>query len=555
MKSDIEIAQRANMLPIEQVAEKLGLSRREISLYGDYKAKIDLNKVKNLPDKKGRLILVTAISPTPAGEGKTTTSIGLGDGLARMGKNVVLALREPSLGPVFGVKGGAAGGGYSQVVPMEDINLHFTGDLHAIGAANNLLAALVDNHIYQGNRLGIDPRRVTWKRCVDMNDRQLRFITDGLGGKANGTPREDGFDITVASEIMAVFCLAADLADLKERLSRIVVGYTYAGEPVTVGQLGAQGSLAALLKDAINPNLVQTLENTPCLIHGGPFANIAHGCNSAVATKLALKLGDYVVTEAGFGADLGAEKFLDIKCRMNGLTPNAVVIVATIRALKHHGGVAKTELNNENVAALEKGLANLGRHIHNIKDNFGLPCVVALNSFPSDTEAERQVVYAYCKEQGVECALSEVFAKGGEGGLELAQKVLDIMDDDAKINYAYDEDLTVDEKIKVLCSKIYGAKEVIFNKPALTMLKTLKANGYDKLPVCVAKTQYSFSDNASLLAAPTDFTMTVRELRLSAGAGFVVAVMGEIMTMPGLPKVPAALSIDVDENGVIKGLF
>ena len=555
MISDIEIAQAAEMLPIEEVAEKLGLSRKEISLYGDYKAKIDLNKVKNLPDKKGKLILVTAISPTPAGEGKTTTSIGLGDGLARMGKNVVLALREPSLGPVFGVKGGAAGGGYSQVVPMEDINLHFTGDLHAIGAANNLLAALVDNHIYQGNQLNIDPRRITWKRCVDMNDRQLRFITDGLGGRVNGTPREDGFDITVASEIMAVFCLASDLKDLKERLAKIVFGYTYANEPVTVGQLGVQGALASLLKDAINPNLVQTLEHTPCLIHGGPFANIAHGCNSAVATKLALKLGDYVVTEAGFGADLGAEKFLDIKCRMNDLSPNAVVIVATIRALKHHGGVAKTELNNENVQALTEGLANLGRHIHNIKNNFKLPCVVALNSFPTDTEAERQTVYEYCKSMGVECALSEVFAKGGEGGLELAEKVLAVMEDETEINFTYDADLTVDEKIKAVCTKIYGAENVTFAKSAQTMLKTLKAAGYDRLPVCIAKTQYSFSDNANLLAAPTGFTMNVRELRLSAGAGFVVAVMGEIMTMPGLSKTPAALNIDIDEDGKITGLF
>ena len=555
MRSDIEIAQAAEMLPIEEVAQKLGLSRKEISLYGDYKAKIDLNKVKNLPDRKGKLILVTAISPTPAGEGKTTTSIGLGDGLARLGKDVVLALREPSLGPVFGVKGGAAGGGYSQVVPMEDINLHFTGDLHAIGAANNLLAALIDNHIYQGNQLNIDPRRITWKRCVDMNDRQLRFITDGLGGRINGTPREDGFDITVASEIMAVFCLASDLADLKERLSKIVFGYTYANEPVTVGQLGVQGALASLLKDAINPNLVQTLEHTPCLIHGGPFANIAHGCNSAVATKLAMKLGEYVVTEAGFGADLGAEKFLDIKCRMNGLSPNAVVIVATIRALKHHGGVAKTELNNENVEALTTGLANLGRHIHNIKNNFKLPCVVALNSFPTDTEAERQTVYEYCKAMGVECALSEVFAKGGEGGLELAEKVLAVIEDETEINFTYDADLTVDEKIKAVCTKIYGAENVTFAKGAQTMLKTLKAAGYDRLPVCIAKTQYSFSDNANLLAAPSGFTMNVRELRLSAGAGFVVAVMGEIMTMPGLSKSPAALNIDIDEDGKITGLF
>ena len=555
MKSDIEIAQSANMLPIEQVAQKLGLSRGEISLYGDYKAKIDLNKVKNISDKHGKLILVTAISPTPAGEGKTTTSIGLGDSLARLGKDVVLALREPSLGPVFGVKGGAAGGGYSQVVPMEDINLHFTGDLHAIGAANNLLAALIDNHIYQGNQLNLDPRRITWKRCMDMNDRQLRFITDGLGGKANGTPREDGFDITVASEIMAVFCLASDLADLKMRLGKIVVGYTFAGEAVTVSQLGAAGALSALLKDAINPNLVQTLENTPCLIHGGPFANIAHGCNSAVATRLGLKLGDYVVTEAGFGADLGAEKFLDIKCRMNDLAPGAVVMVATVRALKHHGGVAKADLNNENLSALESGLSNLGRHIHNIKDNFGLPCVVALNSFPSDTQAERDLVYSYCEKLNVPCSLSEVFAKGGEGGLDLAQKVLSVLDENPIINFTYPEDITVDEKIKAICTKIYGAKDVTFAKPAQTMLKTLASQGYDKLPVCIAKTQYSFSDNAALLGAPTGFTMNVRELRLSAGAGFVVAVMGEIMTMPGLPKAPAALSIDVNEDGLISGLF
>lgn len=555
MMTDIEIAQGANMLPIEEIAEKVGLSRKEISLYGDYKAKIDLNKIKNLPDKKGKLILVTAISPTPAGEGKTTTSIGLGDALAQLGKNVMLCLREPSLGPVFGVKGGAAGGGYSQVVPMEDINLHFTGDLHAIGAANNLLAALIDNHIYQGNRLNIDPRRITWKRCVDMNDRQLRYITDGLGGRVNGTPREDGFDITVASEVMAVFCLASDLADLKERLGKIVFGYTYQNEPVTVAQLGAQGAMAALLKDAINPNLVQTLENTPCLIHGGPFANIAHGCNSAVATKLGLKLADIVVTEAGFGADLGAEKFLDLKCRMNDLCPSAVVIVATVRALKHHGGVAKADLNTPNIERLEKGLPNLGRHIENIKDKFGLPCVVALNSFPTDSEEEVKAVFDYCRKMGVECSLSEVFAKGGKGGTDLANKVLQAMDDNAKINYAYAEDLTVDKKIEAICKNIYGAKDVIFAKSAANMLKTLTAAGYDKLPVCIAKTQYSFSDDAKLLAAPKDFTMTVRELRLSAGAGFVVAVMGDIMTMPGLPKVPAAMAIDVDENGVIKNLF
>ncbi len=555
MKSDIEIAQAAKMLPIEEVARSLGLSRQQISLYGDYKAKIDLNKVKDIPDKKGKLILVTAINPTPAGEGKTTTSIGLADSLRKIGKNAVLALREPSLGPVFGVKGGAAGGGYSQVVPMEDINLHFTGDIHAIGAANNLLAALIDNHIYQGNRLGIDPRRITWKRCLDMNDRQLRFITDGLGGKANGTPREDGFDITVASEIMAVFCLARDLSDLKERLGRIVIGYTYHGRPVTVRQLGCQGALTALLKDAFNPNLVQTLENTPCLIHGGPFANIAHGCNSAVATRLAMKLGDYVVTEAGFGADLGAEKFLDIKCRMNGIAPDAVVIVATIRALKHHGGVSKDKLTEEDTEALKRGLPNLERHVHNIKDNFGLPCVVAINSFPRDTDKEIQTVKDYCKSLGVECAFSEVFAKGGEGGTELAEKVLEVMGNDTKINFSYPLEMPVDEKIREVCKKIYGARDVIFQKSALIMLKSLKHDGYDKLPVCIAKTQYSFSDDQSLLGAPEDFTMTVKRLRLSAGAGFVVAIMGDIMTMPGLPKVPAAMNIDVDENGLIKGIF
>ncbi|MEG1895097.1 MAG: formate--tetrahydrofolate ligase [Oscillospiraceae bacterium] len=555
MKSDIEIAQSAVMLPIEEIAKKTGLTRNEISLYGDYKAKVSLNKVSNIPDKKGKLILVTAISPTPAGEGKTTTSIGLGDSLAKLGKDVMLCLREPSLGPVFGVKGGAAGGGYAQVVPMEDINLHFTGDLHAISAANNLLAALVDNHIYQGNACGIDPRRVTWKRCLDMNDRQLRFVNDGLGGKANGTPREDGFDITVASEIMAVFCLADSLGDLKKRLARIVVGYSFAGDAVTVGQIGCEGALAALLKDAINPNLVQTLENTPCLIHGGPFANIAHGCNSVVATKLGLKLGDYVVTEAGFGADLGAEKFLDIKCRMNNLSPNAVVLVATVRALKHHGGVAKADLNLENVAALQTGLANLARHIHNIKDNFKLPCVVALNSFPTDSQNEVDTVFKFCKDLGVECSLSEVFAKGSEGGLDLAKKVLAAIKEDTAINFTYPEDMSVCDKIKAVCTKIYGADDVTFSKPALNMMKDLAKQGYDKLPVCIAKTQYSFSDNAALLAAPTNFTMNVRELRLSAGAGFVVAVMGEIMTMPGLPKIPAALSIDVDDNGVISGLF
>lgn len=555
MKSDIQIAQEAVMEPIGAVAQRLGLAEEQLIPYGRYKAKVDHRLVKAMADKPdARVILVTAISPTPAGEGKTTTSVGLADALHRMGKKVILALREPSLGPVFGVKGGAAGGGYAQVVPMEDINLHFTGDLHAIGAANNLLAAMVDNHIYQGNALNIDPRRVTWKRCVDMNDRQLRFITDGLGGKVNGTPREDGFDITVASEVMAIFCLATDLKDLKERLARIVVGYTYAGEPVTAGQIGAAGAMAALLKDAFDPNLVQTLEHTPALVHGGPFANIAHGCNSVIATKLGMKLADYVVTEAGFGADLGAEKFLDIKCRMAGIAPAAVVVVATVRALKHHGGCPKEQLGVPNLEYLEAGSANLARHVENMQKQFGMPVCVAINAFPTDSAEEHQFLRDYCAGLGVPCALSEVFAKGGEGGLELAEDVLGILDR-RPVRFTYADDLPVADKIRAVCRNIYRAKEVVFSAAAQKQLRELADAGYDKLPVCIAKTQYSFSDNAKLLAAPDGFTMTVRELRLSAGAGFVVAVMGSIMTMPGLPKKPAAEGIDVDENGVISGLF
>ena len=555
MKSDIQIAQEAVMEPIGAVAQRLGLAEEQLIPYGRYKAKVDHRLVKAMADKPdARVILVTAISPTPAGEGKTTTSVGLADALHRMGKKVILALREPSLGPVFGVKGGAAGGGYAQVVPMEDINLHFTGDLHAIGAANNLLAAMVDNHIYQGNALNIDPRRVTWKRCVDMNDRQLRFITDGLGGKVNGTPREDGFDITVASEVMAIFCLATDLKDLKERLARIVVGYTYAGEPVTAGQIGAAGAMAALLKDAFDPNLVQTLEHTPALVHGGPFANIAHGCNSVIATKLGMKLADYVVTEAGFGADLGAEKFLDIKCRMAGIAPAAVVVVATVRALKHHGGCPKEQLGVPNLEYLEAGSANLARHVENMQKQFGMPVCVAINAFPTDSAEEHQFLRDYCAGLGVPCALSEVFAKGGEGGLELAEDVLGILDR-RPVRFTYADDLPVADKIRAVCRNIYRAKEVVFSAAAQKQLRELADAGYDKLPVCIAKTQYSFSDNAKLLAAPDGFTMTVRELRLSAGAGFVVAVMGSIRTMPGLPKKPAAEGIDVDENGVISGLF
>ena len=555
MLSDIEIAQAAKMLPIAKVAEKLGLADEDLIPYGRYKAKIN-HKLIHSDRPDGKLILMTAISPTPAGEGKTTTSVGLADALNAMGKKTMLCLREPSLGPVFGVKGGAAGGGYAQVVPMEDINLHFTGDIHAIGTANNLLAAMIDNSIQQGNPLNIDPRRIAWKRCMDMNDRQLRFIVDGLGGKVNGTPREDGFDITVASEIMAIFCLATDLADLKDRLSRIVCAYTYDGQPVTAGQIGAAGAMAALLKDAIDPNLVQTLENNPAIIHGGPFANIAHGCNSVTATKLSLKLADYVVTEAGFGADLGAEKFLDIKCRMADLHPSAVVLVATVRALKSHGGVAKPDLNKPNVEAVRKGAANLERHIDNIKNGFGLPVCVAINAFPTDTPEEMAVIEEVCAKAGVKCALSEVFAKGGEGGKALAETVLSIMPEEPQpIQYTYDLGASLPEKIESVAKKIYRADGVTYTLAAKKMLDDLAAMGYGELPVCIAKTQYSFSDNAKLTGAPTGFKMNVREVRLSAGAGFVVVICGSIMTMPGLPKHPAAMDIDVDAEGRITGLF
>ena len=553
MLSDIEIAQGASMLPIAQVAEKLGLTENEIIPYGRYKAKVDHRLLHTLPTK-GKMILVTAISPTPAGEGKTTTSVGLADAMCKMGKQAMLCLREPSLGPVFGIKGGAAGGGYAQVVPMEDINLHFTGDLHAIGTANNLLAAMIDNSIQQGNPLNIDPRRITWKRCMDMNDRQLRFILDGMGGKVNGTPREDGFDITVASEVMAIFCLATSITDLKDRLSKIVCAYTYDGQPVTCGQIGAAGAMTALLKDAIDPNLVQTLENNPAIIHGGPFANIAHGCNSVMATKLGLALSDYVITEAGFGADLGAEKFLDIKCRKAGIAPSAVVLVATIRALKSHGGVAKADLNTPNLDALKKGIANLGRHIDNMKDQFGLPVVVAINAFPSDTAEEQVFVEEYCREKGVPCSLSEVFAKGGEGAVDLAEKVLNIMED-RPIQFTYELEQPLTEKIEAVAKKIYRADGVSFSLAAKKSLDEITAMGYGDLPICIAKTQYSFSDNAKLLAAPEGFTMQVREVRLSAGAGFVVVICGNIMTMPGLPKKPAAVNIDVDNEGRITGLF
>ena len=555
MLSDIVIAQAAKMLPIAKVAEKLGLTDEDLIPYGRYKAKIN-HKLIHSDRPDGKLILVTAISPTPAGEGKTTTSVGLADALNAMGKKTMLCLCEPSLGPVFGVKGGAAGGGYAQVVPMEDINLHFTGDIHAIGTANNLLAAMIDNSIQQGNPLNIDPRRIAWKRCMDMNDRQLRFIVDGLGGKVNGTPREDGFDITVASEVMAIFCLATDLADLKDRLSRIVCAYTYDGQPVTAGQIGAAGAMAALLKDAIDPNLVQTLENNPAIIHGGPFANIAHGCNSVTATKLSLKLADYVVTEAGFGADLGAEKFLDIKCRMADLHPSAVVLVATVRALKSHGGVTKPDLNKPNVEAVRKGAANLERHIDNIKNGFGLPVCVAINAFPTDTPEEMAVIEEVCAKAGVKCALSEVFAKGGEGGKALAETVLSIMPEAPQpIQYTYNLGASLPEKIEAVAKKIYRADGVTYTPAAKKMLDDLAAMGYGELPVCIAKTQYSFSDNAKLTGAPTGFKMNVREVRLSAGAGFVVVICGSIMTMPGLPKHPAAMDIDVDAEGRITGLF
>lgn len=555
-KSDIEIAQECIMRPIREIAECAGIEDKYLELYGNYKAKIDYALLKERQNEKnGKLVLVTAINPTPAGEGKTTTTVGLADGLKKIGKKVVVALREPSLGPVFGVKGGAAGGGYAQVVPMEDINLHFTGDFHAIGAANNLLAAMLDNHIQQGNALGIDPRKITWKRAVDMNDRQLRNIVCGLGGKANGTPREDGFDITVASEVMAILCLASDIADLKARLSRIIVGYTYNDQPVTCGDLKAQGAMAALLKDALKPNLVQTLEGTPALIHGGPFANIAHGCNSVTATKMALKLSDYTITEAGFGADLGAEKFLDIKCRKAGLTPDAVVIVATVRALKHHGGVAKTELNNENLEALERGLPNLLRHVDNIRNVYGLPCVVAINAFPTDTKAELDLVAEKCKELGVNVALSEVWAKGGEGGIALAKEVVALCEQPNAFHFAYEDELSVVGKLEAIAKKVYHADGVNLVGNALKQLKQIEDLGFGNLPICMAKTQYSFSDDMTKLGAPENFTITVRNLKVCAGAGFIVALTGDIMTMPGLPKVPAAEKIDVTDDGKIIGLF
>ena len=558
-KSDIEIAQSVEMKHIFEIAKTAGIEDKYLELYGNYKAKVDLKLLKESDKKDGKLVLVTAITPTPAGEGKTTTTIGLADGLRKIGKNVMVALREPSLGPVFGVKGGAAGGGYAQVVPMEDINLHFTGDFHAIGAANNLLAAMIDNHIFQGNELNIDPRKITWRRCVDMNDRQLRNVVDGLGGRTDGTPREDGYDITVASEIMAVLCLAKDINDLKERLSRIVIGYTYGKpseqKPVTAGELGAQGAMAALLKDALKPNLVQTLEHVPAIVHGGPFANIAHGCNSVTATKMALKLADYAITEAGFGADLGAEKFLDIKCRMAGLKPSAVVIVATVRALKYNGGVAKADLNNENLEALEKGLPNLLQHVGNIKNVYGLPCVVAINAFPTDTKAELDLVEARCKELGVNVALSEVWAKGGEGGIKLAEEVLRLVEEPSEFKFSYELEGTIEDKLNAIVKKIYHGNGVVLTANAQKQAAQLTAMGYGNLPICVAKTQYSFTDDQTKLGAPTDFEVTVRNLKVSAGAGFIVALTGEIMTMPGLPKVPAACKIDVDETGKITGLF
>jgi len=556
-KSDIEIAQSVQMKPIREIAESLGIKEKDIDLYGNYKCKIDYNIMKTMEDKKdGKLILVTAINPTPAGEGKTTTTIGLGDALHRLGKKVVIALREPSLGPVFGVKGGAAGGGYAQVVPMEDINLHFTGDIHAIGAANNLLAAMLDNHIYQGNELGIDVRKITWKRCIDMNDRQLRFIVNGLNGRTNGVPREDGFDITVASEIMAILCLSRDMNDLKERLRKIVVGYTRDDKPVTAGELKAEGAMAALLKDALKPNLVQTLEHTPAFVHGGPFANIAHGCNSIIATKMALKLGDYVVTEAGFGADLGAEKFLDIKCRIAGLKPSAVVIVATVRALKHHGGALKENLGKEDLTALERGIPNLLKHIENITVKFGLPAVVAINRFPTDTDAELQFIEDKCRELGVNVALSEVWAKGGEGGIKLAEEVIRLADEGKdNFRYIYEDNMPLKEKIEAIAREVYGADGVEYAPSVLKELAKLEAYGFGSYPVCMAKTQYSLSDDPQKLGWPRGFKISIRNVKVSAGAGFIVALTGEIMTMPGLPKVPAAEKIDVDASGVISGLF
>ena len=554
--SDIEIAQQCKPLHISEIAKKAHIDEKYVEQYGNYKAKIDLSLLSESKKENGKLILVTAITPTPAGEGKTTTTIGLADGLARIGKDVTVALREPSLGPVFGVKGGAAGGGYAQVVPMEDINLHFTGDFHAIGAANNLLAAMLDNHIMQGNALGIDVKRITWKRCVDMNDRQLRFVVDGLGGRVNGTPREDGFDITVASEIMAVLCLATSLSDLKLRLSRIVVGYTYDGKPVTAGQIKAAGAMTALLKDALKPNLVQTLEGTPAFVHGGPFANIAHGCNSVMATQMALKMGDYTVTEAGFGADLGAEKFLDIKCRMAGLTPDAVVVVATVRALKMHGGLDKHELATEDLSALEKGIPNLLRHVSNIKNVYKLPCVVAVNRFPTDTDNEISFIIEKCRELGVNTELSTVWADGGKGGEALAKEVVRLCEEEkGDFTFSYSDDMSISEKIEAVVKKVYGGSGVNILPAAKSQIATLEEMGFGRCPVCIAKTQYSFSDDPTKLGAPTDFTVTVKNVKISAGAGFVVVLTGDIMTMPGLPKVPAAEKIDVTDDGRIVGLF
>lgn len=556
MMTDIEIAQGCHMRPITEIAAAAGIDEKYIEQYGRYKAKIDLSIMDEVKRDNGKLVLVTAITPTPAGEGKTTTTIGLADGLKRIGKNVTVALREPSLGPVFGVKGGAAGGGYAQVVPMEDINLHFTGDFHAIGTANNLLAAMLDNHIQQGNALGIDVRKITWKRCVDMNDRQLRFIVDGMGGKANGVPREDGFDITVASEIMAVLCLSSSVSDLKERLSKIIVGYTFDDKPVTAGQLKAQGAMTALLKDALKPNLVQTLEGTPAFVHGGPFANIAHGCNSVTATKLALKMGDYTVTEAGFGADLGAEKFLDIKCRMAGLTPDAVVVVATVRALKMHGGLAKTELANEDISALEKGIPNLLRHVKNIKEVYKLPCVVAVNRFPTDTDREIDFIINKCRELSVNTVLSTVWAEGGKGGEALAKEVVRLCEEEkGDFTFAYESEASIKEKIEAVATKVYGGDGVIFTPAASKQIESLEELGFSSCPVCIAKTQYSFSDDPTKLGAPEHFKITVKNVKISAGAGFIVVLTGDILTMPGLPKSPAAERIDVDENGKITGLF
>jgi len=555
MKTDIEIAQSTKLRPITEIAEIAGIPDENLEQYGKYKAKINLSLLNEAKKPDGKLILVTAITPTAAGEGKTTTTVGLADGLRRIGKNAIVALREPSLGPVFGIKGGAAGGGYAQVVPMEDINLHFTGDFHAIGAANNLLAAMIDNHIHHGNSLGIDPRKITWKRCVDMNDRQLRFVVDGLGGAANGTPREDGYDITVASEIMAVLCLASSISDLRERLAKIIIGYNYKGEPVTAHDLKAEGAMTALLRDALSPNLVQTLEATPALVHGGPFANIAHGCNSVLATRMAMKLGDYAVTEAGFGADLGAEKFLDIKCRTAGLTPSAVVIVATVRALKMHGGLAKTELATENLEALEKGIPNLLRHVSNIRDVYQLPSVVAVNRFPTDTDAEIQLIIEKCRELGVNVALSTVWAEGGKGGEALAKEVVRLCELPNNFSFAYDDEDSIEEKIRKIVTRVYRGAGVSIESAAKKQIAALTALGFDKLPVCMAKTQYSFSDDQKLLGAPEGFKVTVRNVKIAAGAGFIVVLTGNIMTMPGLPKVPAAERIDVAEDGRIIGLF